>query len=192
MQKQDPQHTPQPESLLQKFYGWFLGLSIEGESVLRGVLMIVLISLFALLQTTLLTRFRPFGATPDLMLPLVVGISMTAKEKWGAVAGIVAAFVIESLGGATLTILPLLYMPVGYLCGILTVHYFRDCFAVRTMYTVVTGLLRAVVTLIILYATTPNTSLIDAVVVAMIPEFFATVLFAPLPHAASLVFRFIK
>ncbi|MBQ7921344.1 MAG: hypothetical protein IJ325_02045 [Clostridia bacterium] len=192
MQIQDPQRTPQPESFRQKLNGWFLGFSIEGESLLRGVIMIVLISLFALLQTTLMTRFRPFGAVPDLMLPLVVGIAMTAREKWGAVSGIIAAFVIESLGGASLTILPLLYMPVGYLCGILSIQYFRDCFAVRAMYTVVTGLLRGVVTLIILYATTPNTSLIDAVCVAVIPEFFATVLFTPLAHGASLVFRLVK
>ncbi|MBE6569374.1 MAG: hypothetical protein E7658_04035 [Ruminococcaceae bacterium] len=192
MQKQDSNSPLQPESLRQRLNGWFLGISLEGESVLRGVLMILLISLFALLQTTLMTRFRPFGATPDLMLPLVVGIAMTAREKWGAVSGIIAAFVIESLGGATLTILPLFYMPVGYICGILSIHYFRDGFAVRSLYTVVTGILRAVVTLILIFSTTPNTSLPDAFSVAVIPEFFATLLFAPLPHCASLLFRLIK
>ena len=192
MQKQDPQHTVQPESLRQRLNGWFLGFSLEGESILRGILMLVLISLFALLQTTLMTRFRPFGATPDLMLPLVVGIAMTAREKWGAVSGILAAFVIESLGGASLTILPLLYMPIGYLCGILSVHYFRDGFVVRTMYTLLTGMLRAVFTLVLIFSTTPHTSLIDAITISVIPEFFATLLFAPLPHAASLLFRLIK
>ena len=192
MQKQDPTNNPQPESLRQKLNGWFLGISLEGESVLRCILMLVLISLFALLQTTLMTRLRIFGVTPDLMLPLVVGIAMTAREKWGAVSGIIAAFVIESLGGASLTILSILYMPVGYLCGILSVHYFRDGFAVRSMYTILTGLLRAVFTLILIFSTTPNTSLVDAICIAVIPEFFATILFAPLPHAASLLFRLIK
>jgi len=193
MQKQPPQQPPRPpENLRQKLHGWFLGLSIESEPILRGLLMIALISLFALLQTTLLTRFRPFGAIPDLMLPLVVGIAMTAREKWGAAAGVTAAFVIESLGGATLTILPLLYMPVGYLCGIFSIHFFRDSFTVRAMYTVVSTLLRCLFTMIILYATTPHTSLIDAILIAAIPEFFATVLFAPLPHAASQLFRLIK
>ena len=191
MQNKQPQHSSFLENLLQKWNGWFLGLSIEGESILRGLLMLALICLFALLQTTLLTRFRPFGVTPDIMLPLVVGISMTAREKWGAVSGIVAAFVIESLGGASLTLLPLLYMPVGYICGILSIHYFRDSLAVRGMYTVTTSLLRAIFSLIILYATTPSASLIDALLVVAIPEFFAGILFAPLPHAASLLFRWI-
>ena len=132
----------QPETLFEKFHGWRLGISIEIEPIIRALVCLVLISFFALLQTTLFTRFQPFGAVPDLMLPLVVAVSMIAREKWGAVTGLAAAFIIESLGGASVTILSLLYMPVGYICGLLTVYYFRDGFAVRALYTGVTALAR--------------------------------------------------
>lgn len=175
-----------PEHLLEKLRGWRLGASIEIESIIRGLVCLVLISFFALLQTTLFARFRPFGAVPDLMLPLVVAIAMLAREKWGAVSGIVAAFLIESLGGATVTVLALLYMPVGYICGLLTVYYFRDGFAVRALYTVVTAVAKGLLNLVILALSMPSVSLPGAFLYVLIPEFFATLLFAPLPHLAVL------
>ncbi len=170
--------------MLEKLNGWRLGISIEMEPIIRALVCMVLISFFALLQTTLFTRFRPFGAVPDLMLSLVVAIAMIAREKWGAVCGLVAAFVIESLGGATVTILSFLYVPAGFLIGLLSVYYFRDGLAVRAMYTVVTAGARCLFTLVILFMSTSNVSIPSAFVHAVFPEFFSTILFAFLPHFA--------
>ena len=58
----EPPAEPHPaESLRERLHGWFLGLQIEKEPLLRALLTAVLIVFFALLQTTLFTRFRPFG-----------------------------------------------------------------------------------------------------------------------------------
>ena len=185
-----PPEEKQPETFLERLNGWRLGLSIEIEPIIRALVCLVLVSFFALLQTTLFARFKPFGAVPDLMLALVVAVAMHTREKWGAVTGLLAAFVIESLGGSTVTILSLLYMPVGYLCGLLTVYYFRDGFAVRAMYTGATMLARCLFTLIILFTSSPNVSFPAAIVHVTIPEFFAGVLFAFLPHlTVHYVFR---
>ena len=73
---------------------------IDTDVLWRVLISAGLLIFFALLQTTIFARFRPFGAVPDLMLPLVIAIGMTEREKWGAVFGVAAAFVIESLGGA--------------------------------------------------------------------------------------------
>lgn len=189
----EPPAEPHPaESLRERLHGWFLGLQIEKEPLLRALLTAVLIVFFALLQTTLFTRFRPFGVVPDLMLPLVIGIGMTAGERWGAVGGLAAAFTIESLGGAPLTILPLLYMPAGYVCGILTNQYFRDSIPVRALFTAACAILRALWTLFILFATAGNVSLPDALTHAALPEAAATLLFSFLPHAATYLYRLIK
>ncbi|MBR4962140.1 MAG: hypothetical protein IKY52_14680 [Clostridia bacterium] len=174
----------QPETLLEKINGWRLGISIEIEPIIRGLVCLLLISFFALLQTTLFARFRPFGAVPDLLLPLVVAISMTIREKWGAVSGLAAAFIIESLGGATVTILPLLYMPTGYLCGLLTIYYFRNGLAVRAMYTGVTTLARCLFTLIIIYMSSPSVNLPAVLLHITLPEFVSTAVFSFLPHLA--------
>ncbi len=173
------------DTLREKVRFWRLGLNLDGESLAKGGVCALLLVIFALLQTTLFTRFRPFGAVPDLILPLVAAIGMTEKEKWGAVFGVIAAFVIESLGGSTVTLLPLLYMPVGYFCGILTTYYFRDAFIVRGLYTLVTSAARGIFTLIALAMTLGDFNLITCLTDAVIPEFLATVLFAILPHLAA-------
>ena len=173
------------DSFTEKVRGWRLGLNLDGESLAKGGVCALLLVVFALLQTTLFTRFRPFGAVPDLILPLVAAIGMTEKEKWGAVFGVIAAFVIESQGGSTVTLLPLLYMPVGYFCGILTTYYFRDAFIVRGLYTLVTSAARGIFTLIALAMTLGDFNLITCLTDAVIPEFLATVLFAILPHLAA-------
>lgn len=196
--KKDNNNTPSPirrretggergqkYSLLERLRGWRLGISINAETVMKGIVCALLIAFFALLQTTLFTRFRPFGAIPDLMLPLVIAIAMTEHERWGAICGICAAFVIESLGGESLTLLPLLYMPCGYMCGILTVHYFRDSIAVRAMYTLATSLLRGVFTAIIALSTLGGISIVTLFSKALIPEFFANIIFAALSHLVA-------
>lgn len=162
-----------------------LSVSIDGENILELVVCAVMLAFFSLLQTTLFAKFRPFGAVPDLILPLTVAVSMTEKEKVGAVFGLVGAVVIESLGGSTFTILPILYTLVGYICGILTTHYFRDSVATRALYTVVTCAFRAVFTLIALFATTANVTLADAFTKAVIPEYISSVCFAAIPHIVA-------
>jgi len=161
-----------------------VGISIDADILIKSAIVGALLILFALLQTTLFSRFRPFGAVPDLILPLVVAVAMSEREKFGAIFGIVAAFVIESLGGGAVSILPILYMPVGYIVGALSVYYFRDSVVVRALYTVVTSLLRALFTIFTLLATVGGITFISLMGDAVLPELLANVIFATLPHFA--------
>ncbi len=156
----------------------------EGDFVARLLICIGLILFFALLQTTVFARFRPFGVIPDLMLPLVIAISMTEGEKWGASLGLAAAFVIESLGSTGVTLLPLLYAAAGYFAPIVTTLYFTDSLPVRAMYTAVSGVGRAVITLLYLSLTVTDFHLIRLCGDIVLPEYAATCLTAVLPHLA--------
>lgn len=161
-----------------------VGISIDADILIKSAIVGALLILFALLQTTLFSRFRPFGVVPDLILPLVVAVAMSEREKFGAIFGIVAAFVIESLGGGAVSILPILYMPVGYIVGALSVYYFRDSVVVRALYTVITSLLRALFTIFTLLATVGGITFISLMGDAVLPELLANVIFATLPHFA--------
>ena len=53
------------------------------------------------------------------------------------------------------------------------------------LYTLVSTVVRVFFTLIALFATTGNVTLLDALTKAALPEFFACIIFAPLPHIAA-------
>jgi hypothetical protein len=190
--RKPPEQIPDSgnESLRERLHGWRLGVSLDGESIVKGLICAFLLIIFSLTQTTLFTRFRPFGAVPDLILPLTVAVAMVLREKWGAVFGLISAFIIESLGGSSFTILPILYMLTGYIVGICSIYYFRDSVAVRIIYTLFTSAVRAAFTLITLFATVGDLDLIYAITAVLIPEFAANTVFAFLPHiAAKLILR---
>ncbi len=163
--------------------GWRLGFSLDGELIAKFITCAVLLVFFALLETTLFTKIQPLGATPDLMLTLTVAVAVTEREKWGAIFGIAAGFVIESLNSHP-TGLPLLFMLTGYVSGALANEYFRDSAATRALFTAVAAAAKATLTLVTLTATT-NATLVAAIAQAALPEFFGTLIFSPVPHAVA-------
>lgn len=162
----------------------------DGETLGKAALCGALIVLCALLQTTVFARFRPFGAIPDLMLPLVIAIAMTEGERWGAVCGVIAAFIIESLGADTISLLPLLYMPAGYLCPIITELYLTDTVPVRLIYTAVSTLGRSVISLLYLALTAEHFDLPALFAGVILPEYASAFLMAiPVHILVKLVFH---
>ena len=156
----------------------------DGDALWRASVCTVLMLLLALLQTTLFARFRPFGAIPDLMLPFVVAVAMTEGERWGAVFGIAAAFLIESLGSVGVSLLPLLYMPAGYFCPLVTKLYLRDSAPVRLIYIAVCGVGRAVMTLILLSVNVRDFSFPLLMKEVVLPEYASTFLLSVPVHLA--------
>ncbi len=154
----------------------------EGDTVAKACIAAGLILLFSLLQTTVFARFRPFGATPDLMLSLVVALSLTEGEKWGAVCGLSAAFVIEAIGSSGVTLLPILYAAVGYFCPIITREHLTDSFPVRVLLTAVTGVARAVFTLIYLGIHADPFRFFPLCASIVLPEYASTLVMALLSH----------
>lgn len=158
------------------------GFVFNKTSVLKVVVLAVLLIFFSLLQTTFFTRFKVFGSVPDLILPMVIAIAISENEKWASVFGLVAGIVIDALTGSSLVLLPLLYVIVGYISGLLCIHFFRGSFPVRLAFTAATSFLRAVVTLIIVISTIGGADLGSALTKAALPELLADILFAALPH----------
>lgn len=155
---------------------------LSGDSIGRALICVLLTLFLALLQTAVFTRFRPFGAVPDLMLSLVVAIAMTEGEKWGACYGLAAAYLIEAIGSSGITLLPLLYMPLGYLCPLITRFYLKDSAPIRILYTLLAGVGRSVFTLLYLALTVTSFSFPHILWNIILPEYASTVLCAILPH----------
>ncbi len=168
--------------VVEKINGWRLGITVDGETLVKAGLIALLMILFTLFQTTLFTRFRPFGAIPDLLLPFVLVVGIKEKEKWGAVVALIAAFVIDAAGGTTVTLLPLLYVPATVACALLTTNRLRDSLAVNAMFTLVASAARSVISLFIIMTTVNGITLSHAVTHHVLPEFAANCLVAVFPQ----------
>ena len=178
----DKREFTEKTSIAERLRDRISSFSFDGEAIGKGAVCAALLVLFSLFQTTIFARFRPFGAVPDLILPLVCAVAVSEREKWGAVFGIIAAFVIESLGGSTFTVLPILYMLVGYVCGILIVNYMRDSIAVRSIFVVGSSIARAVFTLFTVLASVGGATFVSAMRISVLPELLCNIVFGLAPH----------
>ncbi len=149
------------------------------------VFIAVLLLIFVLLQTTIFSRFRPFGAVPDLMLSLVIAVSMSEGERWGAGTALAAAFLLEALGSTGPTLLPILYVAAGCLCPLITDLYLTDSVPVRILYTVSFGVARSLFTLLYLFVHVPEFPFSFLFTSVLLPEYAATLTLSLLPHLAA-------
>ena len=151
---------------------YILGHRAQTRSV--AVRYIVLIGLLlvaaAVLQVSFFSRFRLFGAVPDLMICTVLCLSFFSGRYTGAITGIAGGFLIEAIGSSGLTLLPLFYLFFGYLIG----HYSRAIIPRRyTSYLVYLGfavLLRVSLTLLYACMTYQSIELSIFFVRTMLPE----------------------
>lgn len=172
-------------SIWDRIYMGWMGISIDLDTIIKVLIIAGMILLFAMLQTTVFSRFALFGATPDLMLGLVIAVGSTEGERWGSATGLASAFLIEALGGGGLTLLPLLYVPVGCAVGILSTGYLRDTALIRVIYTAAAGVLRAVFTAIYVFAAYKKVDVGLMIGSILIPEYFSTAIMGILPHVTE-------
>lgn len=81
------------------------------------------------LQTTLFARFKLFGVIPDLCFLTLILISYFCGREVGAITGIAAGFAVEALGSVGISLLPVLYLFCGYVCG----HFTRAIYPKRIL-----------------------------------------------------------
>ena len=159
-----------------------LSIQLNSEDIIKALIGAGILSFFALLQTTFFVRFAPFGSVPDLMLIFVLAMGVFEGEKWGAIMGIVAAFVIQCLGwpGNAPELLSLIYMPVGCISGLLSKYYLRHTVPVNAVYVLVACFVRAVIT-VITSLVVLDASFGDIILKIAIPEYLSTAVVSPLP-----------
>ena len=167
---------------VDRFNTWRLGITVDAETIVKAAVIAFLLVFFTLTQTTLLTRFRLFGAIPDILLPFVIAVGILEKEKWGAVFALVAAFVIDAAGGTTVTLLPLLYVPAAVICALLTTSRLRDSFTVNAVFTAVSSVVRGMISFAVIMLTVHGITPRHALLSVVLPEIAANILIAAVPQ----------
>lgn len=168
-----------------------LGISVSPMSFVRFGVTLVLMILFLMLQTTFFVRFAPFGAVPDLMLAFISALAVSEGKEKGGIWGLVAALLVECLGGTgmNLQLLPLLYFPCGYFIGYAAKEHLSDTIPVRAIYISLSCLLRSIITSICSMSLL-SANLLQILGDIVIPEFFSTLIMSiPIHVLVWLCFR---
>lgn len=134
-----------------------------------------------LLRTTFFSRFRPFGASPDILIVAVAAIALYEGGRAGAVFGVAIGFVAEALGGVGIILLPPVYMLVGYLCGTVATDYYRRSWVLFLVFDVCAAAARAFVSLLYVMMTWHTFDLSAVLTSVILPEFLSTLALSPLP-----------
>lgn len=178
--------------ILFRIRKWYDGLVINRRFkvevnravVIKSLVYGLYLVFVAALQTTVFTRFNFFGSVPDLMLTSVIVISMFEGERWGAAAGIFAGYIIDAVGSTGLSLMPLVYMLFGYICGVLTINFLTNSLPVWGLYMIAAAIGRGIVSLIYILALYTYYPLNEAFAEIIIPEMVSTLVFSILTYGA--------
>lgn len=134
-----------------------------------------------LLQLTFFSTVRPFNSTPDILIIATAAVSMFEGERAGAVFGLSVGFVAEALGSVGVSLLPLIYMLFGYVCGIVASEYYRRSVLLFLIFDASACAVRFFTTLIYIVITWKTVDLSIVIPDVLFPEFFSTFAISPVP-----------
>lgn len=122
--------------------------------LIRGSLILVL----AAAQCSFFSALKPMGATPDLILGLVVALALTSSLEETAVCAVAGGYVIDALGGAGLSFSALFYLLVGVSIGIMGKKIMQSfpSYAVLLVPTCIFGGIYTCIEVILFYGSMPT------------------------------------
>lgn len=98
---------------------YILGRQAQNRSkMIRYTVVIGLLLFFmTIIQTSVIARVKTFGVSCDMMISVVLGFSYFFGCYTGAIVGIAAGFLTDAFGSVGLSVLPLVYLLIGYITG---------------------------------------------------------------------------
>ncbi len=162
-----------------------VGVSVS--DIVKCIVYAVLGLLLVVLQISFFSRVKPFGAVPDVLISAVFCVAMFENERYGAIFGLAVGFVAEAAGGVGLTLLPLVYMLVGFVCGLVASEYYRRSVLLFLIFDACALLVRMFTTLLYVAFTW---SIVDISVIiprVLVPEALSTLVISPIPALAVML-----
>jgi len=147
--------------------------------MLRNVLWIVAVVSAALVQTTWPDLLKIQGATPELVLMLVVYFAIASGEEramfTGAVGGIYQDVASKAVLGHNILCLAV----VGYAVGRFATRLVTDHPAVKAGLVLLAGIAHGVLHTVITYIQHPETPVVATIISVVVPASFYTALITP-------------
>ena len=135
-----------------------------------SAIFLILIFVLSILQTS---NIRVFGATPDFLLALICAIGFIFGAGYGAVFGLISGISVLLLGSTGFSLIPILYVLCGYLCGALISRFLSPNFLSFMTFGAIAGLLREIFTLIHFGLISSQFNLFELIKNVVIGEYFS-------------------
>lgn len=144
------------------------------KSVVWGIWLFLL----AVVQTSFFSVIRIFGAVPDLVLPAVIVIAVYDRERMGTIAGIMGGYIGDAIGGAGLSLSPLVYMFCGIIVALLAYSVLRRDFFSWLIGTALSLVFSGIACVICAYSAVGTVHFGGAEIFSrlLIPQFFASLI----------------
>ncbi len=156
-----------------------VGLTVS--EIVKYVVYALLGLLFVLLQISFFSRVKPFGSIPDVLIAAVFSVAMFENERVGAIFGLSVGFIVEAAGGVGVSLLPLIYMLVGYVCGLVASEYYKRSLLLFLIFDAGALLVRMFTTLLYVVFTWSIVDLSVVIPKVLIPEALSTFVISPIP-----------
>ncbi len=152
----------------------------------RIIFLAVRIFLLVLVQVSVVSRIGFFGATPDILLAVIVTLSVTGggADRWREISltGLFMGFLADAIGGTAIRFSALFYFLVGAILPNLFHREYRSIFEELLFFyafLVPVVLCKEIVTLLsVLLSAVGGFSFLVCFTSILLPEFFGTLLFA--------------
>lgn len=156
-------------------------LGVTAADVIKYVVYALLGLFLVILKTTFFSRFRPFGASPDILIAAVAAFALYEGGQAGAIFGIAVGYAADALGGVGVVLLPLPYMLVGYFCGVVATDHYKRTPLLFIIFDLCADVVRAVTSLFYVMLTWHSFDLGVVIRSVIVPEFLSTLIVSPIP-----------
>ena len=130
--------------------------------LIRGSLILFL----AIAQCSFFSALKPMGATPDLMVGLVVALALSSTFEETAVCAVAGGYVVDALGGVGLSFSALFYLLLGVTLGMIAKKIMQSfpSYAVLLIPACILGGLYTAIEIIVFYGSVPAFSSLISIV----------------------------
>ena len=133
----------------------------------------VLILIAAILQCA---DIRMLGVIPDITFAVAIAIGFIAKEKYGAIFGLVGGVLIMALGGSGISIAPIYFTICAYLAGVLPDIILRRNFLSYLVFCAMMGGIHTLFSLIYYVMLSESSEIWSVIGKMIIPDFVTSVI----------------
>jgi len=155
-------------------------MRINKRFIIKSLIYAVIFIFLTVLETNILNSFKIFESKPNLIICLVIAAAVLENERYAAVLGMVAGFIIDSSVSSPFFFSGIYYFFAAYITGVISRYYFTK--SPLTMMTMIVPacMIREIFNLFYLIGIWKEFNIVGALTNYILPEYLYTVAFAPL------------